>query len=104
MRRIHPESEEVHQLSSLMQNTIGSKRSALTADVLLTAKVERALRSTGCAALRDVRVLVSTGFVILRGKVPSYYMKQNAQEAALSVPGVAELANELEVVSPDRRR
>ncbi|MGE5195686.1 MAG: BON domain-containing protein [Deltaproteobacteria bacterium] len=86
-----------------MQETIGSTKSAHPADVHLTKNVDRALRATGYLALRDLQVVVSEGFVILRGKVPSYHLKQVAQATALGVPGVLEVENELEVVSTKQR-
>jgi osmotically-inducible protein OsmY len=45
-------------------------------------------------------VSASDDFITLRGRVPSYYMKQVAQATALAVTGVRGLRNELEVVSP----
>jgi hypothetical protein len=40
--------------------------------------------------------------VVLRGAVPSYYLKQVAQETALHVPGIRRLRNELKVDAPHR--
>jgi osmotically-inducible protein OsmY len=57
----------------------------------------KALRLTGYAALRAVRVVANGQMVILRGRVPSYHLKQVAQTAAMDVAGVRELHNELEV-------
>jgi osmotically-inducible protein OsmY len=65
----------------------------------LAERVERALRATGYPPLRVVEVSVSGPLTILQGRVPSYYMKQLAQAAAMGVPGVRELRNELCVVS-----
>jgi osmotically-inducible protein OsmY len=46
-----------------------------------------------------IEVSVMGRLVILRGRVPSYYMKQLAQAAVLDVPGVHELRNDVQVVS-----
>jgi len=67
-------------------------------DLRVAERVERGLRATGQMALRVVQVSVCRRVVILRGQVPSYYLKQAAQAAALGVLGIEELRNDLEVV------
>jgi osmotically-inducible protein OsmY len=67
-------------------------------DLCLAERVERALRAAGYPPLRAVEVTVCDGLVLLQGCVPSYYMKQHAQAAALDVPGVRALRNDLQVV------
>jgi osmotically-inducible protein OsmY len=64
----------------------------------LTAKVESALSRTGYTSLRNLRVSARHSAVVLRGDVPTYHLKQVAQAAALAVPEVRELRNELTVV------
>lgn len=49
--------------------------------------------------LRAVRVVAQRAQVFLAGEVPSYYAKQIAQHAAMSVAGVARVHNELVVES-----
>ncbi len=65
--------------------------------VPLADAVRRALDGTGHAWLRLVTVTTEGGCVVLRGRVPSYYLKQLAQVTALAVPGVGVLKNELRV-------
>ena len=48
-------------------------------------------------ARTDVRVL------ILNGSLPTYYLKQVAQEAVARIEGIARIENRIEVVSPSRR-
>jgi osmotically-inducible protein OsmY len=66
-------------------------------DLDLAERVERALQATSYGALRGLEVTVQAGLVILRGGIPSYYLKQMAQTTVLSVPGVHQLRNDLEV-------
>jgi osmotically-inducible protein OsmY len=66
-------------------------------DFDLAEQVERALRATGYGFLRGIAVTVNAHLVILEGRVPTYHLKQIAQEAALSVPGARDLCNNLEV-------
>jgi osmotically-inducible protein OsmY len=66
----------------------------------LADRVERALRATGYGPLRDVQVTADAWRVALEGRVPSYYLKQVAQATALSVSGVREVRNNLQVVLP----
>ena len=68
-------------------------------DLQLKQRVIEALRASGYRAMRNIDVTVAKGMVILRGRVPSYYLKQIAQTAARSVRGVYELCNELDVAS-----
>jgi osmotically-inducible protein OsmY len=67
-------------------------------DLCLAERVERALRATGYPPLRVVEVSVCGQLVVLRGRVPNYYMKQVAQAVATDVAGVRELRNDVEVV------
>ena len=66
----------------------------------LAERVGRALRATGYDPLRDIEVTVHERLVILRGRAPSYYLKQVAQATALTVPGVDRARNDLEVGRP----
>jgi hypothetical protein len=70
----------------------------------LASRIEQALRATGYPPLRNVHVLAAAGIAILRGAVPSYYMKQIAQAAVSGVVGVIDVHNELDVVPPERLR
>jgi osmotically-inducible protein OsmY len=67
----------------------------------IAAQVEHALWDSGYSPLRNVRALAILSVVQLQGTVPSYHFKQLAQATALSVPGVREVQNELDV-SPAR--
>jgi osmotically-inducible protein OsmY len=65
----------------------------------IAAQVEQALRESGYSPLRNVRVLAILSVVQLQGTVPSYHFKQLAQTTAITVPGVREVQNEVDVVS-----
>jgi osmotically-inducible protein OsmY len=65
----------------------------------LVADVERSLRATGYVAFRRVNVWAVPGGVELQSAGSTYHLKQLAQSAALSVSGVQEVHNELEVIS-----
>jgi len=66
----------------------------------LTERVKCALRDTWHGPLRGIKVTVHAGFVILGGRVPSYYLKQVAQTTALVVPGARHIRNDLDVIRP----
>jgi osmotically-inducible protein OsmY len=61
--------------------------------------VRQALEATGHTWLQRVAVVTEGGCVVLRGVVPSYYLKQLAQVTALAVPGVETLRNDLRVTA-----
>ena len=69
-------------------------------DPSLAENVKRALRATGHGSLRGIEVAGHARLVILKGRVPSYYLKQVAQQTALSVPNVDQVRNDLEVSRP----
>lgn len=56
-----------------------------------------ALRNTGYGQLGNVDIAVHGNHVRLQGKLPSYYLKQRAHHAALQVPGVQTLDDEIAV-------
>lgn len=60
-------------------------------------KIRKGLRSSGHPMLRHVECDYHEGIVILRGRVPTYYLKQVAQSIVLSHSGVEELVNQIEV-------
>jgi osmotically-inducible protein OsmY len=62
------------------------------------ADIARAvLRQSAYAELRELSCDFNGGVLTLRGCVPTYYLKQVAQEAVADVPGVIEVDNHLEV-------
>jgi osmotically-inducible protein OsmY len=61
---------------------------------------ERRLRGNPYLALKNVSCDSLDGMLILRGCVPSYYLKQIAQQAVASLEGVERIDNQIEVISP----
>lgn len=57
--------------------------------------VEHALGHAGYPELQQIDVWDIGGCIELTGTVRTYYMKQLAQTAALAVPGVTEVKNEV---------
>lgn len=72
---------------------------AETARTPLTTRVADQLVSSGRTRLRDVEVHEEAGAVVLRGRVPSFYLKQVAQTLARSVHGVTTIRNEMIVTT-----
>jgi osmotically-inducible protein OsmY len=65
-------------------------------------EAEDRLRRRGYLALWDVSCDARDGVVRLRGRVPSYYLKQVAQAEAAEVEGVRRVVNRIEVTAPSR--
>jgi hypothetical protein len=61
---------------------------------------QAALRQSAYFELRSVSCDFSGGVLTLRGHVPSYHLKQLAQALVGEVPGVLEIHNRVEVVTP----
>lgn len=64
----------------------------------VAAAARQALARTVYTWLHRVVVLVEADRLVLRGDVPSYYLKQLAQVTVMAVPGVPGLRNELRVI------
>lgn len=62
------------------------------------------LRRSPYLALRNISCECRDGTLILRGCLPSYYLKQQAQAAVGRVEGVGPIANEIEVIAPPSRQ
>lgn len=63
----------------------------------LAGQIRRAFRAAGYPALRRIDVTLDYCGVLLRGTVPSYFVKQVAQELAMRAAGKDPVWNELEV-------
>jgi osmotically-inducible protein OsmY len=61
---------------------------------------QAALRRSSYFELHDISCEFSGGILTLRGCVPSYHLKQLAQASVAEVPGIVEVHNRVEVVSP----
>jgi osmotically-inducible protein OsmY len=69
----------------------------------IVREAEKRLRQSSYLALRDVCCLASDGVVVLHGRLPSFYLKQIAQEIVCSLDGVRQVVNRIEVFEPWRR-
>jgi len=66
-------------------------------DEELRVEVERLLCSSGYAELRNVKVSLAEGHVVLRGQVTTYYLKQMAHSAIRMADGIRSVDDELVV-------
>ncbi len=64
---------------------------------LLVASIERAVQEETGRGVRGLCVELHAEGVLLRGQCSSYYTKQLAQHAAMTVPGGDAVTNEIEV-------
>jgi osmotically-inducible protein OsmY len=66
----------------------------------LAQVAEQRLRSSPYLALRSVCCDEQDGALILRGSLPTYYLKQMAQAIVARVEGVEQVTNQIEVRAP----
>mgnify|MGYP000988675350 CR=1 FL=1 len=59
---------------------------------------EEYLRKSPYRTIREIMCQYERGTLLLRGRVPSFYDKQLAQEAVSRVCGVVQIVNQIEVV------
>lgn len=62
--------------------------------------LHHAFRTAGYPGLRHIGITHQNGRMTLRGRVPTYFLKQLAQSLASSRPGVQVVDNDIEVVCP----
>ena len=79
-------------------NSDDAVRLSAPGDVHLEKLIDRALRGTGHLCLGDLHVIVSGGVIVLRGKLPRYYLKQVTHAIVRAIPGVLEIHDEIEIV------
>lgn len=92
-----PTNRHAHEDTDALQTTASILAQSLD-DVRLAEHIQRALHAKGYSALRDIEVFVSDRIVHLVGRVPTYYLKQIAQQTALAVPGIHQVHNEVDVI------
>ena len=61
---------------------------------------ESHLRSNSYLALKNISCEFREGVLILKGNVPTYYLKQVAQAVVAPTVGVERILNEIEVIPP----
>lgn len=66
-------------------------------DELLSRTVQDKLTESGYWHLRQISVAAKAGRVHLQGKLPTYFLKQMAQEMVACVPGVSHVENHVHV-------
>ncbi len=64
---------------------------------------ENHLRSNSYLALKNISCEFRQGVLILKGNLPTYYLKQVAQAVVAPTAGVERIINEIEVVAPTGR-
>ncbi|WP_425571295.1 BON domain-containing protein [Novipirellula rosea] len=64
----------------------------------LELRVRRSLCNSSYRQLQYVRCHCKDGVVLLMGTVPSYFIKQMAQETVRRIAGVTQIDNQVEVV------
>ena len=75
---------------------VPSPRQAVVDDKTLA--FETLIQQAGHRGLKDVRVLLLNGLIVLQGSVASYYLKQLAQEAVRPLATGKQICNELLVL------
>jgi len=63
----------------------------------LAARIDLAIRRQAAGKIRDLKIEVTEESVVLSGACRTYYSKQLAQHAAMSVSGCPALVNEIVV-------
>ena len=61
---------------------------------------ERCLRSNPYLALKNLSCDQRGGVLVLHGSLPTYYLKQVAQEVVAQLEGIEGIDNQIEVVTP----
>jgi osmotically-inducible protein OsmY len=86
------------------RNAESVARSRPFLDGSVAEKAENRLRANAYLALKNISCEFREGVLTLRGCLPSYYLKQVAQEAVVATEGVERVENYIEVASSAARR
>jgi BON domain-containing protein len=70
---------------------------ALPAVCPIVQTVERKLRESSYYYLRSIRCAFEAGVITLRGRVPTFYLKQTVQAIVEKIDGVEQVVNLVEV-------
>jgi hypothetical protein len=70
----------------------------MSTPTLEPSRAVQALRQSPFPALRRLSLEETDAVVVINGKVPSYYLKQLAQETVMPVLGMRRLSNQVAVV------
>jgi osmotically-inducible protein OsmY len=87
-------------MSTLLQSRISQKPDSNhsgKAPAIIVEQAQFQLRNLPYSSLKKVCCEYSVGQLVLRGRLPSYFLKQIAQTAAAQVDGVERVVNQIEV-------
>ena len=87
-------------ISALNPASTESATPARTPQLVLKELAERCLHSNPYLALKNISCELLDGVLVLRGCLPTYYLKQIAQEAVAPLEGVERIDNQIQVVAP----
>ena len=82
--------------------TADRETTSATRSSTIDRMAEERLRSSSYLALRGIACIARNDVVYLHGRVPSYFLKQVAQEIAARVEGVCRVINRIDVLRPGR--
>jgi hypothetical protein len=74
------------------------QRNSMQEDEAILAEARTRFQRSPYHELHEINCDFREGVLILRGRVPSYFIKQVAQSAVFSLEGIGEIDNRLEVV------
>lgn len=95
MRHVSHGSEPVFSVPSYAGQSLPE---TLAEAERLAASIEQAVWQGTSGRIRDLRVEINRHGVLLTGRCDTYYAKQMAQHAAMSVHKTLQLTNQIEVV------
>jgi osmotically-inducible protein OsmY len=85
--------------SSVLASSPGPAQPVLATPVVspIVQAVERRLRESSYYYLRSIRCFYEAGVVTLRGRVPTFYLKQTVQSIVEKIEGVEQVVNLVDV-------
>lgn len=88
-------------ITSLVPHGTGSSAKSTSAKnrfQRLEASIHQQLRQSGRLSLRSIQCFCDQNGCTLTGQLPTFFLKQNAQEIAFRVEGVGKIFNRIEVI------
>ncbi len=84
----------------LTSDTSEPKAESQDLEARMIELAERCLHSNPCLAMKNVSCDYHDGVLVLRGCLPTYYLKQLAQQVVVDLEGVERIDNQVEIVTP----
>lgn len=92
----------VKNVASVSNELLIKQPQPLTEDAFIRERIENILRWNCLVCIKDLNLMIDSGFVVMEGTVDAYWKKIEAEKMLLNVIGVMDLVNKLTVTPQEK--